>query len=90
MRSGQGREPSRLIRFLSRELSLAPALAIGRTTADLGLIRMQSTEGVITLVQEGRFALVEDDGRVMHFVLAHGSSATGLCRGNSPAETRPA
>jgi hypothetical protein len=35
---------------------------------------MQSAEGVITLVQEGRFALVEDDGRVMHFALAHDAS----------------
>ena len=35
---------------------------------------MQSAEGVITLVQEGRFALVEDDGRVMQFVLAHDAS----------------
>jgi len=35
---------------------------------------MQSAEGVITLVQEGRFALVKDDGRVMHFILAHDAS----------------
>jgi hypothetical protein len=35
---------------------------------------MQSAEGVITLVQEGRFVLVEDSGRVMHFVLAHDAS----------------
>jgi hypothetical protein len=31
-------------------------------------------EGVITLVQEGRFALVTDRGRVMHFPLAHDAS----------------
>jgi hypothetical protein len=30
---------------------------------------MQSVEGVITLVQEGRFAVVTDGGRVMHFLL---------------------
>ena len=35
---------------------------------------MQSVEGVITLVQEGRFAVVTDSGRVMHFLLAHDSS----------------
>jgi hypothetical protein len=35
---------------------------------------MQSVEGVITLVQEGRFALVTDGGRVMHFLLAHDAS----------------
>ncbi len=35
---------------------------------------MQSAEGVITLVQEGRFALVKDGGRVMHFLLAHDAS----------------
>ncbi len=35
---------------------------------------MQSVEGVITLVQEGRFALVKDDGCVMHFLLAHEAS----------------
>jgi hypothetical protein len=28
---------------------------------------MQSVEGVITLVQEGRFAIVTAGGRVMHF-----------------------
>ena len=32
---------------------------------------MQSAEGVIILVQEGRFELVTDGGRVMHFLLAH-------------------
>jgi hypothetical protein len=31
-------------------------------------------EGVITLVQEGRFALVTDRGRVMHFLLEHDAS----------------
>ena len=35
---------------------------------------MQSVEGVITLVQEGRFELVTDGGRVMHFLLAHDAS----------------
>jgi hypothetical protein len=35
---------------------------------------MQSTEGVIILVQEGRFALVTDGGRVIHFLLAHNAS----------------
>jgi hypothetical protein len=35
---------------------------------------MQSAEGVITLVQEGRFALVTGSGRVMHFLLAHNAS----------------
>ena len=35
---------------------------------------MKSVEGVITLVQEGRFALVKDDGCVMHFLLAHAAS----------------
>jgi hypothetical protein len=35
---------------------------------------MQSVEGVITLVQEGRFAIVTDGGRIMQFVLAHNAS----------------
>ena len=35
---------------------------------------MQSVEGAITLVQEGRFAVVTDGGRVMHFLLAHDAS----------------
>ena len=35
---------------------------------------MKSVEGIITLAQEGRFALVADDGRVMHFLLAHDAS----------------
>jgi len=35
---------------------------------------MQSAEGVITLVQEGRFALVTDGGRVMQFLLARDAS----------------
>ena len=35
---------------------------------------MQSVEGVITLVQEGRFAVVTDGGRVMNFLLAHDAS----------------
>jgi hypothetical protein len=35
---------------------------------------VQSAEGVITLVQEGRFELVTDGGRVMHFLLAHDAS----------------
>ena len=37
-------------------------------------MRMRSVEGVITLVQEGRFAVVTDGGRVMHFLLAHDAS----------------
>jgi hypothetical protein len=32
---------------------------------------METAEGVITLVQEGRFKLATKAGRVMHFVLAH-------------------
>jgi hypothetical protein len=32
---------------------------------------MKAAEGIITLAQEGRFALVTDGGRVMQFVLAH-------------------
>lgn len=32
---------------------------------------METADGVITVVQEGRFKLVTDGGRVMHFVLAH-------------------
>ena len=35
---------------------------------------MQSVDGVITLVQEGRFAIVTDGGRVMQFLLAHDAS----------------
>jgi hypothetical protein len=35
---------------------------------------MQSVEGVITLVQEGRFAIVTDGGRVIQFLLAHDAS----------------
>jgi hypothetical protein len=35
---------------------------------------MKSVEGVITLAQEGRFELVTDGGRVMHFVLGHDAS----------------
>ena len=35
---------------------------------------MQSAEGVIILAQEGRFALVTDGGRVIHFLLAHDAS----------------
>jgi formate dehydrogenase major subunit len=35
---------------------------------------MQSVEGVITLVQDGRFAVVTNGGRVMHFLLAHDAS----------------
>ena len=35
---------------------------------------MQSAEGVITLVQEGRFALVTNGGRVMQFLLARDAS----------------
>ena len=32
---------------------------------------METAEGVITLVQEGRFKLVTDENQVLHFVLAH-------------------
>jgi hypothetical protein len=32
---------------------------------------METADGIITVVQEGRFKLVTDGGRVMHFVLAH-------------------
>ncbi len=35
---------------------------------------MQTVEGVITLVQEGRFVIVTDSGRVMHFLLGHDAS----------------
>jgi hypothetical protein len=35
---------------------------------------MRSVEGVITLVQEGRFAIVTDGGRIMQFLLAHNAS----------------
>jgi hypothetical protein len=35
---------------------------------------MRSVEGVITLVQEGRFAIVTDGGRFMQFLLAHDAS----------------
>jgi hypothetical protein len=35
------------------------------------LKHMKAAEGIITLAQEGRFALVTDGGRVMQFVLAH-------------------
>ena len=34
---------------------------------------MQTSRGVITLVQEHRFRLVDDDGRHALFVLAHGA-----------------
>ena len=32
---------------------------------------METADGIITVVQEGRFKLVTDTGRVMHFILAH-------------------
>jgi hypothetical protein len=35
---------------------------------------MRSVKGIITLVQEGRFTLVADSGRVMQFLLAHDAS----------------
>jgi hypothetical protein len=35
---------------------------------------MKSVEGVIILTQEGRFELVADGGRVVHFVLAHNAT----------------
>lgn len=36
---------------------------------------MGTADGIITLVQEGRFKLVTNDGHVMHFVLAHDAAA---------------
>lgn len=35
---------------------------------------METVEGIVTLVQEGRFKLVTDESRVMHFVLAHSAA----------------
>jgi hypothetical protein len=32
---------------------------------------MQSISGVITMVQEGRFRLLTDEGRVLPFMLSH-------------------
>ena len=36
---------------------------------------MHSVRGIVSGVQEGRFRLVADDGRVMSFVLSHKASA---------------
>ena len=36
---------------------------------------MRSVRGFVSAVQEGRFRLVTDDGRVMPFVLSHKASA---------------
>jgi hypothetical protein len=36
---------------------------------------MRSVRGFVGAVQEGRFRLVTDDGRVMPFVLSHKASA---------------
>jgi hypothetical protein len=36
---------------------------------------MHSVRGKLMAVQEGRFRLVTDDGRVMRFVLSHKASA---------------
>ena len=36
---------------------------------------MRSIKGVVTIVQEGRFQLVDDDGRAHHFLLTHKSPA---------------
>ena len=36
---------------------------------------MLSVRGFVTAVQEGRFTLVAEDGRVLRFVLSHESSA---------------
>jgi hypothetical protein len=36
---------------------------------------MRSVRGVIGAVQEGRFRLITDEGRVMPFVLSHRSAA---------------
>jgi hypothetical protein len=32
-------------------------------------------EGVVTVIQEGRFQLVDDDGVAHHFVLAHDAAS---------------
>ncbi len=36
---------------------------------------MGSVRGFVTAVQEGRFSLVADDGRVLRFVLSHKAAA---------------
>ena len=36
---------------------------------------MRTTEGLVTIAQEGRFQLVDDDGVAHLFLLSHGSSA---------------
>lgn len=36
---------------------------------------MRSVRGIVSAVQEGRFRLITDDGRVMPFVLSHKASA---------------
>jgi hypothetical protein len=58
---------------------------------------VETADGIITLVQEGRFKLVTDEDRVMHFVLAHNASIEPqdlppLARAQTPvrvAYTRP-
>ncbi len=35
---------------------------------------METADGIVTLVQEGRFKLVTEEGRVMHFMLTHDAS----------------
>jgi hypothetical protein len=58
---------------------------------------METADGIITVVQEGRFKLVTDTGRVMHFVLAHEAAIEAqdlppLARARTPvrvAYTRP-
>ena len=46
---------------------------------------VETADGVITVVQEGRFKLVTDEGRVMHFMLAHDAA---LEPGDLPALAR--
>lgn len=36
---------------------------------------MASAHGIISIVQEGRFQLVTDDGQVLHFTLSHKAAA---------------
>lgn len=35
---------------------------------------MQRLDGVVTIVQESRFQLIDDDGVAHHFLLAHGAA----------------
>ncbi len=36
---------------------------------------MRSMEGVVTIVQEGRFQLLDDDGVAHHFLLDHSAAS---------------